>query len=175
MLILFSYLLSLSPSLFFLFFSFTGTLWPLMGGLLKSVLHYNVCLSENRNCSSLVITSSSIETVSILFRCLHFLCVSFFFHLLPLLNWHPLLQKIKNKKIERRKRKSQKMCFVYRAQHLEVLLYLLAGNYVSLLNSALCCKDDYVFMCCSMACWYRVNALRSIFNHWCCILPVMCL
>lgn len=44
------------------------------------------------------------------------------------------------------------MCFVYRAQHLEVLLYLLAGNYVSLLNSALCCKDDYVFMCCSMAC-----------------------
>lgn len=111
MLILFSYLLSLSPSLFFLFFSFTGTLWPLMGGLLKSVLHYNVCLSENRNCSSLVITSSSIETVSILFRCLHFLCVSFFFHLLPLLNWHPLLQKIKNKKIERKEKKKPKNVF----------------------------------------------------------------
>lgn len=50
----------------------------------------------------------------------------------------------------------KKMCFISRAQLMEVLLYLLAGNYVSLLNSALCCNHGYVFLCCSMACWDQV-------------------
>lgn len=38
----------------------------------------------------------------------------------------------------------KKMCFIYRAQLMEVLLYLLAGSYVSLFPSALCCKHDCV-------------------------------
>lgn len=84
-------------------------------------------------------------------------CCSFFHHFL-------LLLMISCSK--------KKMCFIYRAQLMEVLLYLLAGNYVSLLNSALCCKHGYVFLCCSMACWLRPNALRSICNPQCCILPI---
>lgn len=64
----------------------------------------------------------------------------------------------------------KKMCFIYRAQLMEVLLYLLAGNYVSLLYSALCCKHDSLFLCCSMACWLRPNAPRSILQS-----PLLCI